>query len=66
MGAAGAVATLLNTVAKWVLSEDGLAEAKKRWALSSKKADALASLKNNDWSALRQHVAELERMSNKP
>lgn len=66
MGDIGAVASLLNTVASWVLSPDGLADWQRRRALSSKKQEALRALKNHDFDALRQHVDELRAISSKP
>lgn len=66
MGDIGAVATLLNTLASWVLSPDGLAEWSHRRALSNKKKEALRALENHDFDALHRHIDELRNLSSKP
>ena len=66
MGDVGAVATLLNTIAAWVLSPDGLVEFKRRRALESKKNEAIEALHNNDFDALHRHIDELRELANKP
>lgn len=65
MGDVGSVATLINTVASWFMSEDGYAEWSKRRALQKKAEEAHDALDKNDWDALRKHVADLKRMSDK-
>lgn len=62
----GAVATLLNTVASWLLNEDGYKEFAKRRQLAKLRKDARDALDRNDWAEHRRIVAELERVSDAP
>lgn len=66
MGDVGAVAALINTVASWVLSPDGMAEWSRRRALKSKKQEVLDALANHDFDALDKHIRELRALSSKP
>ena len=65
-GDVGAVATLLNTVASWLMTEDGYAEWKKRRQLAALHDKAKAALDRHDWAALRDATAELKRLSERP
>lgn len=62
----GAGLSLLDTVASWLLREDGYAEYKKRRVLANAKRAAREALAAHDWDTLRARVAELERLSAKP
>jgi len=66
MGDVGAVATVINTVASWFMSEDGYAEWSKRRKLASLRSEAAKALAQNDWPEHRRIVAELKRLSDKP
>jgi hypothetical protein len=66
MNMIGPVATLLNTVASWVLSPDGLSAWRTKRALQSKKEEALHALKANDFDTLRQRIDELRSLSTRP
>ena len=66
MSTVGAVASLLNTVASWVLSPEGLAAWQTKRALQSKKEEALHALKANDFDTLRQRIDELRSLSTRP
>lgn len=66
MGDVGAVATLVNTVASWLMSEDGYTEWRKRRELAAKKEEARRALINNDFDALQRHISELRDLSTKP
>lgn len=66
MGTVGAVATLLNTLASWVLSPDGLADFKRRRALAAKKKEALDALHNLDMDRYAQCIDELRDLGSKP
>lgn len=66
MGDVGAVATLLNTLASWILSPDGLAEFKRRRALAAKKKEALDALQNRDMARYAQCIDELRQLGAKP
>lgn len=66
MGDVGAVATVLNTVAAWFMSEDGYAEWNKRRKLASLRKQAKAALDKNDWAEHRRIVAVLKRLSDAP
>ncbi|MBS0150471.1 MAG: hypothetical protein JSR31_05975 [Nitrospira sp.] len=66
MGDVGAVATLLNTLASWVLSPDGLADWSRRRALRAKKQEVLRALKQHDFDRLHRHIDELRALANKP
>lgn len=54
---------LADTIASWVLSEDGYAE----WALKryAKKVEthAIDAVRKKDWAAVDQHVGTLKRLS---
>ncbi len=65
MGDVGAVATLLNTIASWVLSPDGLADYTRRRALAAKKKEALNALKNRDMAKYAQCIDELRALGSK-
>lgn len=65
-GDVGAVATLLNTVASWFMSEDGYAEFAKRRQLAALRKDADAALEKNDFVEHARVVDELRRLSSKP
>lgn len=65
-GAIGAVATLLNTVASWLMSEDGYAEFSKRQKLTALRKEADAALARSDWDAHKKIVSELKRLSVEP
>lgn len=62
-GDIGAVATLLNTLAKWGLSEDGYAEWSKRRQLAALRKEAHAALDKGDLTEHRRLIDELVRMS---
>jgi hypothetical protein len=66
MSSVGAVATFLNTLAGWLLSEDGYKEVVKRRQLAKLRKDARNALDRNDWAEHRRLVAELERVSSAP
>ena len=66
MGTVGAVATLLNTVASWVLSPDGLEAWRTKRTLAAKKKEALDALAHNDFDTLRKRIDELRTLSAKP
>lgn len=65
MGDVGAVATLLNTVASWVLSPDGLAAFQTKRALAAKKKEVLDALQKRDFDTLRKRIDELRALSTK-
>lgn len=70
-GDVGAVATLLNTVARWVMSEDGYAQWQRKRELRRLKEVADAELEKfgtPDWdqAAYLRAVDELIRLSYKP
>lgn len=65
-GTVGAVATVINTVAAWVLGEDGYAEWNKRRKLAALRKQAQEELARHDFAALRITVRELKRLSNAP
>ena len=65
-GDVGAVATLLNTVASWLMDENGFAEFNKRRKLKAKKEEARRALIDNDFDALKRHIDELRDLSAKP
>lgn len=65
-GAVGPVAALLNTVAKWLLQEDGYREFSKRRQLHALRKAAKDALDRNDWDEHRRLVRELERVSDAP
>lgn len=65
-GAIGPVATLLNTLASWFMSEDGYAEFNKRRKLSALRKDADAALAARDMVRHDRIVAEFERLSDQP
>ena len=62
----GLVAQAVNTIASWVLSEDGMAEWQHRQALAAKKKECERALQAGDMATLRIRVDELERLSNRP
>ena len=66
MSTVGAVATLLNTVASWVLSPDGLAAFQAKRALAAKKKEVLDALQKRDFDTLRKRIDELRVISSKP
>lgn len=66
MNTIGPVATLLNTVASWVLSPDGLSAWQTKRALQAKKQEALHALQVNDFDALRLRIDELRSLSTRP
>lgn len=65
MGDIGAVATLLNTVASWVLSPDGLEAWKTKRTLAAKKKEVLDALQKRDFDTLRTRIDELRALSTK-
>lgn len=65
-GDIGAVATLLNTVASWFMSEDGYAAFRKRRQLAALREQADAALAKRDMAEHARIVAELERLANAP
>ncbi len=65
-GDVGAVATLLNTVASWFMSEDGYAEFTKRRQLAALRQKADAALANHDMAEHARILAEYERLSDQP
>lgn len=65
MGDIGAVATLLNTVASWVLSPDGLEAWKTKRTLAAKKKEVLDALQKRDFDTLRKRIDELRALSTK-
>ena len=65
-GDVGLVSKLLDGVFRFFTDEDGYAELKRRRELAALKAQAAEALKRHDWDALRQHTADLERLSNRP
>lgn len=66
MTSIGPVASLLNTVASWVLSPEGLSAWQTKRALQSKKEEALNALKANDFDTLRKRIDELRALSTRP
>lgn len=66
MSTVGAVATLLNTVASWVLSPDGLAAFQAKRTLAAKKKEVLDALEKRDFDTLRARLDELRALSTKP
>lgn len=64
MGDVGAVAKVIDTIASWLMDEDGYAELKKRRALKAKKEECRRALLDHRWNDLRRLTDELERMSN--
>ena len=65
-GDIGAVATVVNTLASWLMSEDGYAEFSKRRKLASLRQQARDALDRNNWVEHRRLVAELKRLSDAP
>lgn len=65
-GDVGAVATLLNTVASWFLSEDGYAEFAKKRELAKLKKECQDALARNDWPALAAATKRLRDAATKP
>lgn len=65
MGDIGAVATLLNTVASWVLSPEGLAAFQAKRTLAAKKKEVLDALQKRDFDTLRSRIDELRALSTK-
>lgn len=61
---------LLDTVASWVLSEDGMRSYQRRRLMKERDDKAQEMLANartqEDWDALRNYVAESVRLSNEP
>jgi hypothetical protein len=66
MGDVGAVATLLNTVASWLLSPGGFATFARRQALKQKRKEVIDALHQNDFDALHARIDELRALSTKP
>lgn len=65
-GDVGLVAKLIERLAGWLLSEDGLREVQKRRALRAKKDACRRALADGDWARLRELTWELERLSSAP
>ncbi len=65
-GTVGPVATLLNTVASWLMSEDGYAEFKKKRELAALKKECHDALARNDWPALAVATQRLRDAATKP
>jgi hypothetical protein len=63
-GDIGAVATLINTVASWLMDENGYAEFSKRRALKRLHKEALHALERGDLVEYRRLSDELVRLSN--
>lgn len=63
MGDVGSVASLLDGVARWFMSEDGYAKWRRRRELERLRAHALAALKADDFPRLERVVRDLERLS---
>lgn len=61
----GAVATLINTVASWFMSEDGYAEWRKRKDLAMLRKAADTALAQGNLREHRRVMSELERLSDK-
>jgi len=61
---------LADTVASWVLSEDGLKSFQKKRLMKKRDEVAQEMLKNartkDDWAALRDYADESVRLSNEP
>ena len=66
MSTVGPLATVANTILKFIFDEDGLNEVRKRRALSQKKKECLRAKERGDWVELRRLALEYERMSNSP
>lgn len=66
MSTIGPIATLVDGLFRFFTSEDGYAEFQRRRELSAARDKAMDALKKRDWPALRERVAELERLSNRP
>lgn len=66
MGDVGAVATLLNTVASWLLGKDGYAAWERRRALASKRKDVIDALDREDFDAVDTHLTRLRELASKP
>lgn len=66
MGDVGAVATLLNTVASWLLDKDGYTAWERRRALASKRKDVIDALDREDFDAVDTHLNRLRELSSKP
>ena len=65
-GDVGAVATLVNTFASWLLSPDGFADFARRQALKQKKQEVIDALRQNDFDTLHARIDELRSLSCKP
>lgn len=70
MGTAGWALKLADTVASWVLSEDGLRSYQKRRLMAERDRLAQEMLQNartkKDWDDLRAFADESVRLSNEP
>lgn len=66
MGDVGAVATLLNTVASWLLGKDGYAAWERRRQLSIKRKEVIDALDRNDRAAVHRLFDELHELAAKP
>ena len=65
-GDVGAVATLLNTFASWLLSPAGFEDFMRRQALKQKRKEAIDALHANDFDTLHARINELRALSTKP
>lgn len=66
MGDVGAVATLLNTVASWLLDKDGYAAWQRRRDLATKRKAVHDALDRNDFVAAHRLFDELRELASKP
>lgn len=66
VGSIGAVATLLNTVASWVLSEQGLATYTRKQMLRKLHTEALHALERGDLAEYRRVSDELRVLVESP
>ncbi len=57
---------LADTIASWLMSPSGYAAWQKRRALAEKHKEARRALDQNDFTAAREHIAALERLSQQP
>lgn len=65
-GDVGLVAGLVKEVFTFFAGEDGYAEFKRRRELAALRLQAADALQRHDWDALRERVAALKRLSDKP
>ncbi len=63
-GDVGMVAGLLDTIAKWVLSEDGYGTWSKARKLAALKIKAQQAIEDGNWTAAHALTDELSRLAN--